>query len=492
MTLAELGQLIGWPGPLPAVTVTGIAQDSRRVRPGMVFVARAGEARHGRDFVPHALAQGAIAIVAEDEAPPAWPAHIPYLQVSDAKAAVAKLAAAYYGYPAQALINLGVTGTDGKTTTAFLLYHLLAGRYPTGLLSTAGIRVKETALPLADHFTTPEAPEVQHLLATFRDAGCSHAVIEASSHGLAQRRLDEITYAVGVWTNLSPEHLDFHKTFEAYREAKLMLMRRAALSVLNADDPSYPAFAAASTRVISYGLITPADWQARDIAESAGQLRWRLCVTHDGLRTETMATLPMIGRYNVANALAALAAAHALGLDLHLLLARLADFPGVPGRMQLVQREPFAVVVDFAHTAPALAKALQAVRPQTRGRLIVVVGAAGERDPGKRGPLGQVAVQYADLAIFTEEDHRSESLDMILQQMAKGAQQAGGVKGENFLLVPDRREAIRQSIALAQAGDLVLLAGKGHEATLERRDEVLPWDEVAEARRALAALGGQG
>lgn len=488
MTLAELALAIGWQGPLPNVAVSGVVQDSRRVLPGAVFVARAGRQQHGRAFIAQALAQGAVAVVAEEAAPDDWPASVPYLRVANAKATVAQLAAAFYGYPAAALTNLGVTGTDGKTTTAFLLHHLLSGRYPTGLFSTAGVRVRDAALPPLAHFTTPEAPEGQQLLATFRDAGCSHAVIEASSHGLAQHRLDEIAYAVAVWTNLTPDHLDFHHSFEAYREAKLLLPRRAALSVLNADDPSYHHFAAASSRVISYGLQAGAAWQAGAIEQTPGRLRWRLSVQHGSGGIEALANFPMIGHYNIYNALAALAAAHALGVDLHLLLARLADFPGVPGRMQLVQREPFTVVVDFAHTAPALTKALQAVRLQTRGRLIVVIGAPGERDPGRRAPLGQAAVQYADLAIFTEDDPRSENLDDILELMVKGATEAGGRQGESFWLVPDRRQAIRKALATAQPGDLVLLAGKGHETTLKRSGETLPWDEAGEARQALAEL----
>ena len=329
------------------------------------------------------------------------------------------------------------------------------------------------------HFTTPEAPQVQDLLAQFRDGGCSHAVIESSSHGFAMHRLDEVAYNVGVWTNLSAEHLDYHKTIEAYRDAKATLMRRAKVSVLNADDPSFSYFAGESREVVSYA-VAQADWRAVDIREGTGYLKWGL--ERKGERVGT-ATLPMIGRYNIHNALAALAAAHQTGVKLDILLERLATFPGVPGRMQLVKSEPFTVVVDFAHTAPALEKALQAVRPQTKGRLMVVVGAAGERDPGKRAPLGRVAVQHADLAIFTEEDSRSEEVEDILAEMVRGAREVEG-RGE-FWLEPERRNAIYKAIASAQPGDLILLAGKGHEATLERKDEVIAWDEVAEVGRAL-------
>lgn len=262
-------------------------------------------------------------------------------------------------------------------------------------------------------------------------------------------------------------------------------MARARTSILNADDPNYAYFAARARRIITYGVVRAATWRATEVRELPGALEWRL--THAG--RSYPARLPMVGSYNVYNALAALAAACEAGVPLAGALARLATFPGVPGRMQVVQTAPFALVVDFAHTPPALEKALAALRPQVRGKLIVVVGAAGERDPGKRAPLGAAAARGADLAVFTEEDARSEDPEAILAQLRAGAQGAGGRLGETFWLEPDRRAAIRRAVTLAEAGDLVLLAGKGHERTLERRDETLPWDEVAEARRALAERG---
>ncbi len=474
---------------LPELEVKGIAQDSRRVKPGFVFVARRGEFVNGHSFVEQARQQGAIAVVGEAtglelRAFP-WHGHIPYIQVRNDKIALAKLAASFYNHPSRALFTIGVTGTDGKTTTAFLLHHLLLKHYPSGLISTAGIKLAQSTLALEGHFTTPEAPEIQGFLAQFRDQGLSHAVIESSSHGFAQHRLDEVDYDLAVWTNLSPEHLDYHGSLKAYREAKLTLVRRAGLSILNADDPAFAHFAAASEQVISYGIDSPnADWRATDIRQETGRLSWTLHVK-TGSVSKSSVTLPMIGAYNVYNALAALAAAHASGLELEVLLASLADFSGVPGRMQLLQSEPFAVVVDFAHTAPALAKALAALRPQANRRIILVVGAAGERDPGKRAPIGQTATQYADFSIFTEEDHRSEDLNAILAQLAAGAQESGGRKGLSYVLEPDRRKAIRKAIAMAQTGDLVLLVGKGHEQTLERGYETLAWDEVAEAQQAL-------
>ena len=475
---------------LPDTDVLRVTQDTRDLETGIpsVFVARRGGALDGHRFAERAISQGAVAVVGtalpqEQEAFP-WIYAVPYIYVPDDKVALAKLSATLYGQPSQKLYTLGVTGTDGKTTTAHLLYHLLSAELPTGLLSTAGVKVREKTLTFPGHFTTPEAPAIQGLLARFVGAGCRYAVIESSSHGFAQRRLDEVDYDVGVWTNLTPEHLDFHGTMAAYREAKLQLIDRARVSVLNFDDPEYRFFAQRAARSVSYGTAEGATWRAAEVRELSGRLAWLLELR--GARFE--ASLPMVGRYNVLNALAALAAASETGLSIGVLLRRLATFPGVPGRMQVVQQGPFTVVVDFAHTPPALTKALQAVRPQVSGRLIVVVGAAGERDPGKRAPLGESAARNADLAVFTEEDSRSEDAEGILAQLAEGARNGGGTEGRTFSVVPDRREAIRQAVALAEPGDLVLLAGKGHETTLERRHETLPWDEVAEVKAVL----GQG
>ena len=473
--------------PLPDAEVLRVVQDTRELEAGIpsVFVARRGGALDGHRFVERAITQGAAAIVGtarpEEQKAFPWYYAVPYIYVPDDKAALAKLAATLYGQPSRQLYTLGVTGTDGKTTTAYLLYHLLSAEFPTGLLSTAGIKSRDKTLVLPGHFTTPEAPAVQELLARFVGAGCRYAVIESSSHGFAQRRLDEVDYDVGVWTNLSPEHLDFHGTMAAYREAKLQLIDRARVSVLNFDDPEYRFFARRAARSVSYGTAEGATWRAAEVRELSGRLVWLLELR--GARFE--ASLPMIGRYNVLNALGALAAASEAGVSVGPALRRLATFPGVPGRMQVVQQEPFTVVVDFAHTPPALTKALQAVRPQVSGRLIVVVGAAGERDPGKRAPLGESAALNADYAVFTEEDSRSENLENILAELAAGARGGGGTEGKTFTIVPDRREAIRHALALAEPGDLVLLAGKGHERTLERPHETLPWDEVAEVKAAL-------
>lgn len=469
---------------LTDVEVTGVAQDAEQVVPGHVFVARRGARTDGHAFAARAVERGAVLVVGARRDPDPLPGlAVPYLAVEDDRAAVAKLAAAYHDHPSRRLQVVGVTGTDGKTTTAALLWWLLCAERPAALLSTAMSRLGGDEAPAEGHFTTPEAPEVQAHLAEAARRGLDRVVLESSSHGLAWRRLDEVVYRMSVWTNLSPEHLDFHGSLEAYREAKLMLVRRAPQAVLNRDDAEFPAFARAAAEVVSYGAHPAADWRLAGVEpRPAGS---RLGIARGSRRLE--ADLPLPGTFNALNALAALAAAARLGLDPEASAERLASFPGVPGRMQVVQAEPFALVVDFAHTAPALEKALAAVRPGA-ARVIVVIGAAGERDPGKRAPLGAAAARGADLAFFTEEDARSEDPEAILAEMAAGAEAAGAREGERFRRVPDRRAAIRAAVAAADRGDVVLLCGKGHERTLERAHETVRWDEVTEARDALSSL----
>lgn len=508
MTLAELLMAANIPAPagLSSITVsstmasntkvTGVAQDSQRVQPGQVFVARQGMKRDAHAYVPEVIARGAVAIVGSASPSAqrdfAWYGQIPYIFVPDDRLALAQLAAAFYGHPSRHMHVTGITGTDGKTTTSFMLHHLLLGQHKSSLLSTAGIRIGQESAALEGHFTTPEASEVQALLARFRQAGSSHVVLESSSHGLALKRLAEVAYDVAVWTNLTPEHLDFHKTFEGYREAKLELVRRANTSIINAADDNAPWFEraaqAAGAEVVRYAVDAQvaADWQGEVLEETPAGLRWRLLVPALNIRRELL--LPMVGRYNVANALAALAAAAQTGLEVADVCARLETFSGVAGRMErvLLADVPvnFNVIVDFAHTPDSLRKALRALRPQTTNRLIVVVGAAGERDPGKRSGLAIAALQEADYAVFTEEDSRSEDVQVILQTMATAAAKLG-TEGKQFVRIADRRDAIDYAIDYAQTGDTVLLAGKGHENTLERTHEVLPWHEVHEAQRAL-------
>ncbi|WP_104991752.1 UDP-N-acetylmuramoyl-L-alanyl-D-glutamate--2,6-diaminopimelate ligase [Deinococcus sp. NW-56] len=470
---------------LPPAEVRGITHNAAWVEPGFVFVAIRGARFDGHSFLDEVAQRGAVAVLGEGLME-GQPSPLPYLAVPDARAALADAAAALEGYPSRALKVVGVTGTDGKTTTSWLTRHLLrAAGLPTGLLSTVGYELPDGALRhFPAHFTTPEAPQVQATLRELLEAGGRAVVLEASSHALALERVRGVEWDVAVWTHLTQEHLDFHGTVEAYFAEKRKLVERAPFAVLNADDPWTARLTGLAPAETTYSLDgSPADWQAHDVEERATGLHFRVTSPLG----EFAAHLPMIGRFNVANALAGMAAAARLGATREQLVAGLASFGGVPGRMELVPGSEDAprVVVDFAHTPPSLDKALDTLRATTPGQLWVVIGSAGGlRDPGKRAPLGEVATRRADHAVFTEEDHRETPLADILAEMERGAREAGRT---NFVSIGDRREAIRHAVGQARPGDTVLLAGKGAEDTLERGADTLPWNEVEEARAALGA-----
>jgi UDP-N-acetylmuramoyl-L-alanyl-D-glutamate--2,6-diaminopimelate ligase len=486
MKLRDLTSALDLPGPDgPAADteVTGITHQAEWARPGDVFVAIRGSRFDGHSFIQQAAARGAVAVFGEG-LPQGADIGLPYVVVPAPRATLADAAAELAGHPSRSLTVLGITGTDGKTTTSCLARHLLrhAGR-TTGLLSTIGYELPDGVLlqPPA-HFTTPEAPQVQQILREMVDAGAGAAVVEASSHALALDRVRGVDFDVAVWTNLTGEHLDFHGTMERYFADKAKLVQRAAHAILNADDPWTERLLPMAAGVTTYSAEgADADWRATDVEEGPDDLRFTL----HGPDGTAAAVLPMIGRFNVANALAALAGAHRAGVATEGLLAGLASFHGVPGRMEMVEREPGdpRVIVDFAHTPPSLEKALETVRVTTQGRLWVVLGSAGgPRDPSKRAPLGAVATRLADTAVFTEEDHRDTPLADILAEMERGATEAGR---DNFVSIGDRVQAIRYAVDGAAPEDTVVLAGKGPEHTLERDTETIPWDEMAQAREAV-------
>jgi len=486
MRLGDLAAALDLATPAGAeqIEVRGVTHQADWARPGDVFVAVRGARADGHRFIADAVARGAVAVLGEG-LPDDVTSPVPYLRVPSARAVLADAAAALAGHPSRGLTVLGVTGTDGKTTTSSLARHLLrsAGR-PTGLLSTVGYELPDGVLrqPPA-HFTTPEAPQVQQILRDMVDAGATCAVVEASSHALALDRVRGVDFDVAIWTNLTGEHLDFHGTMEQYFADKSLLVQRARHAVLNADDPWTEQLVPMAAGHVTYSAEgRAADWWASDVVEGADDLRFTVHCP-DGT---AQATLPMIGRFNVANALAAMAGVHATGVGLAELVAGLATFPGVAGRMEMADRgaDDPRVIIDFAHTPPSLEKALETVRVTTDGRLWVVLGSAGgPRDPSKRAPLGEVATRLADVAVFTEEDHRDTPLVDILREMERGAREAGR---SNFRSIGDRREAIRHAVTEAGPQDTVVLAGKGPEATLERDTETIEWDEMAEAHAALA------
>ena len=487
MGLGELADVIGPERVvgLPVGEIGSIAYDSRQVQPGSLFFAVPGDHVDGHDFVPDAVARGASAVVAERETAGAA---VPQLIVARSRDALADAADTWYGRPSERLEVIGLTGTDGKTTTSFLaVAALLAGGRRPGLIGTVAVRVGDAQRPNDDRNTTPEAPELQSLLAEMVAAGNDGAVLEATSHGLAQSRVRNCRFKVAVVTNVTSEHLEFHGTLEAYRAAKAMLVEEAPTAILNADDPSFPYFRdRARDRVVTYAVDAPADVRAATIDARADGTTFTVV----GPRWAGEVQLQLPGAFNVHNALAALALAEVVGVDPATAAVALGTVAGVPGRMERIDLgQPFGLVVDYAHTADSLAKVLHTLRPLTAGRLIVVFGSAGERDRVKRPAMGRVGAELADLAVIADEDPRLEDGQAINQAIAEGARAVGARDGTNLWVIDDRRAAIAHAIGLARAGDMILLAGKGHEGSIFYGTEKRWWDEREVARQELAAAG---
>jgi len=472
--------------------VTGLCYDSRRLKPGDCFVAIPGTHTDGHRFVETALRDGAVAAVVQRPAGTAWPQVV----VPDTRRALALMSSTLHDHPSRDMVVIGVTGTDGKTTTTTMIHQMLlsAGRR-VGSMSTVDIRFGDAVDPNDSRQTTLEALEVQEQLARMRDAGLKYAVIETSSHGLALQRVVGVDYDVAVFTNIAHEHLDFHKTIEAYREAKAQLIDLTVGSarkgidktaVLNRDDPSYAYLVNRPiARRITYGLQLDADLKAD-----------RVEATPDGLKVEASTPLgslsvrlKMSGRWNAANALAAAAAGVAVRLTLDEIRQGLESYRGVSGRMERVDLgQPFSVIIDYAHTPQSLEKVLRELRPITRGKLIAVFGSAGNRDREKRPWMGEIAARLSDYAVFTNEDPREEDAMTILSEIAAGAEEVGWTEGDQYARIEDRRQGIAHAVRRAGPGDTVLLAGKGHERSILIGRGKEPWDERAAAEAAIRGL----
>jgi UDP-N-acetylmuramoyl-L-alanyl-D-glutamate--2,6-diaminopimelate ligase len=497
----------GWSGAeIADLAVAGIAYDSRTVRRGDLFVAIPGDHADGHDFVRDAAARGALAALVERRVEAA----LPQLVVGRSAAALAVAACWWYGDPSADLGVVGVTGTDGKTSTTHLAAAVLdATGWPAGIVSTVGGRIGGIDETKPSHVTTPQAPDLQRALAAMRVAGDRAAVVETTSHGLALGRVDGVRYDVAILTNLTHEHLEFHGSWEAYRDAKRSLFARLAVGeanpakpspgwprtgILNADDPSFELFAettrAAGARVLSYGRSRGADLRLRRVRDDGRRLR----LSWDGPNGRRRVALRLAGRFNALNALAAAALGVTLDLDPEAVTAGLEGPTRVPGRMERVELgQPFGVVIDYAHSPNALATALDELAPAARARggaLIAVFGSGGERDLAKRPMMGRVAAERCRLVIATDEDPRDEDPMAIIEAIAGGAEAAGAVRGESLLLIRDRHEAVAAAIRAARPGDVVLLAGKGHEHNiLLAHGAEIAWDERAAAVDALATLG---
>lgn len=474
-------QVIG----MPTGQVLGLTTNSAEVTPGSVFFAIPGQVHDGWEFVPDAAAAGALAVVAERDTPDL---SIPQLIVSNARHAVADAADAWFGRPSEQLRVYGITGTDGKSTTSFLALGVLldAGKKP-GLVGTVDTRVGEVQTASTSRTTTPEALELQGLLAAMVDGGNDCVLLEATSHGLAQARVRNCRFRVGIVTTITSEHLEFHRTLDAYRAAKAILVEEAPVAILNRDDETFDYLRErAGGTVLTYGIDTHADLRASELDLGPHGSRFHL----EGPRWSGAVTIQLPGRFNVSNALAALALAETEGLDPERAARALAEVRGVPGRMERIDAgQPFGVIVDYAHTADSLGKVLRELRPLTAGRLIVVFGSAGDRDKTKRPAMGQVAAELADLVVVTDEDPRTEAPWEINEEIARGARAAGAVDRETMWIIDDRRAAITHALGLAEAGDMVLLAGKGHEPSIIYGDDRRWWDEREVARQELGAIG---
>ena len=492
--LAEVAALLGLrvPEDVAAVPVTGITHDSRAVRPGDVYAALPGSRAHGADFAAQAAGNGAAALLTDrdgaDRARAAGVA-LPALVVEKPRTVLGGLAAALYGHPAEQLLSIGVTGTNGKTTTAYLIEGGLrgAGR-STGLIGTVEMRVGHERFK-SEH-TTPESTDLHALLAVMRERGADTVVMEVSSHALVYGRVDGVVYDIALFNNLTPEHLDFHPDMEDYYRAKASLFEpnRARRGVVNLDDAYGRRLAAeAGIPVTTYSATgdPAADWRAEGVHLGPAGSTFR-AVGPDGVSVD--ASVPLPGPFNVANALAAITALALAGLPLEEVAAGVAAVPGVPGRMERVDRgQPYVAVVDYAHKPDALEAALRSLREVTKGRLHVVVGCGGDRDPFKRGPMGAIAARYADTAILTSDNPRSEDSLAILLAMLGGAVGVPEAERGDVLVDLDRARAIGAAVALAHAGDCILVAGKGHELGQYVRDEIRPFDDRAVLGEAILA-----
>jgi UDP-N-acetylmuramoyl-L-alanyl-D-glutamate--2,6-diaminopimelate ligase len=473
-----------------------VTADSRQVQSQWLFVAIPGTLADGHEYIDDAIGRGAALTIGERDL---QGLEIPYLRVPDTRKAYAALAASWHGNPARELIMIGVTGTDGKTTTASLLYKILQHLgFPTGMITSVNAHIGDQVINTGFHVTTPDAMDLQGFLSQMLDVGIDRCIVEATSHGLAQHRVAACEFDLGIVTNITHEHLDFHGSYHAYREAKGLLFRDLGESdrkpgfdrkvgILNCDDESYP-FLEEITVVekVGYGNLPSADVRYSDVETSSGGVQFIIQDRHG----EHQLNSPLLGGFNVHNLLAAYTAAvYGFQLDPASVVGAIEEFSGVPGRMESFQLgQPFIAMVDFAHTPNALKKALEASRELCRGRIIAVFGSAGLRDREKRRLMAQVSAELADITILTAEDPRTESLEEILQEMADGSTAAGGIEGETFWRINDRADAIRFGLGMAQDSDLVIVCGKGHEQSMCFGTTEHPWDDRIAMKAALSEL----
>ncbi len=519
---------------IPELPVTGISIDSRAVKPGHLFVAMKGGAFDGHDYIPKAIDNGAVAVVGERDISRL---SVPYIRLENPRRALTWMAAAFYNWPGRKLTVIGVTGTDGKTTTTNLIYQiLLAAGIKAGMISTVNAVIGNEVLDTGFHVTTPDAHDVQRYLAKMVQAGLTHVVLETTSHGWAQYRVDACEFDIGVVTNITHEHMDEHGSYENYRATKARLFSsleitseksqgNPRLGVINRDDKSFEFLndfirtarrtSLVKVRKLNYGLSEDSDVRAVDVSYSPSGIHF----TAKSKDFNISVSSQLVGAYNVSNCLAALTAT-IYGLKIKPVIAAqgIASLEGIPGRMERIDMgQDFTAIVDFAHTPNALKVTLEAAKEMLESatehpeiienqekkssensvgslakhrRVIAVFGSAGLRDKAKRRMMAETSAELADLTVLTAEDPRTESLEGILDEMAAGASSRGGREGETFWRIPDRGEAIRFALHLARAGDIVVYCGKGHEQSMCFGAREYLWDDRIAMRTALAELLG--
>ncbi|MBI2827842.1 MAG: UDP-N-acetylmuramoyl-L-alanyl-D-glutamate--2,6-diaminopimelate ligase [Acidobacteria bacterium] len=475
------------PGDARALDVPcrGVTHDSRRVEAGWVFVALRGLKADGADFAHQAIAAGAAVVVAERE--PGVPTSVPWIVVKDPRLALARLAAEFFGHPSRELRVVGITGTNGKTTTGYLVGAIFeAAGTRCGLMGTVTYRIG--AREFGATRTTPEAPELHGMMRQMVQAGCGACVMEVSSHALALHRADGIQFAAAVFTNLTRDHLDFHADMEEYFAAKRRLFEMLpadAPAAINADDPRGPAIMELTRRPVTYALNRTADVTPGPLSFSFEGLEFEARTPQGTVHVRS----PLVGRPNVYNILAAVSVTAALDLPLDAIERGISQLHGVPGRFERASSpdDDITVVVDYAHTDDALRNLLETARPLAARRLITVFGAGGDRDRTKRPLMGMVAARLSDVVVITSDNPRTEDPNRIIDEVNLGAQPETRQRGAEVLTIVDRRNAILHAVGQAASGDVVLIAGKGHEKHQEIQGELLPFDDVAVAREALDA-----
>jgi len=464
---------------------TGVTHDSRRVTPGAVFVALQGFKEDGVAFVPQAVAAGAAAIVADRPAPGA--VEVPWVVVSDARLALATLAAAFHGYPSLDMRVVGITGTNGKTTTGYLASAIFeAAGITCGLMGTVTYRLGDRTFDATR--TTPESPDVQRYMQEMVRAGCTACVMEVSSHALALRRVEAVRFAAAVFTNLTRDHLDFHESMEEYFATKRRLFEMLpdnAPAVINTDDPRGVTLVGLVDRPVTYGISRPADVSPGSLSYSLEGLRFDIQSPRGPVRVRSK----LVGRPNVYNILAAVAVTTELGVPIDAVEQGLERLGGVPGRFEVVTSplDDVTVVVDYAHTDDALRNLLETARPLATRRIITVFGAGGDRDRSKRPLMGMVAARLSDVVIITSDNPRSEDPGRIIDEVKRGAEPETKRGGAEVLVRSDRHDAIFDAVRLAASGDVILVAGKGHEKYQEVAGRTFAFDDVGVAREALEA-----